>query len=126
MREAGGGSIVNLGSLYATVAPEPRFYDHLPGFVKPAAYAASKAGVLQLTRYFARLWGPHGVRVNALSPGGVRATQDPEFIEKYCARVPLGRMAEPDDLRGPLVFLASDASRYVTGHELRVDGGFTA
>ena len=126
MVEAGRGSIVNLGSLYATVAPEPRFYDHLPGFVKPAAYAASKAGVLQLTRYFARLWGPHGVRVNALSPGGVRATQDPEFIEKYCARVPLGRMAEPDDLRGPLVFLASDASRYVTGHELRVDGGFTA
>jgi len=126
MVEAGRGSIVNLGSLYATVAPEPRFYDHLPGFVKPAAYAASKAGVLQLTRYFARLWGPHGVRVNALSPGGVRATQDPEFLEKYCARVPLGRMAEPDDLRGPLVFLASDASRYVTGHELRVDGGFTA
>jgi NAD(P)-dependent dehydrogenase (short-subunit alcohol dehydrogenase family) len=126
MVEAGRGSIVNLGSLYATVAPEPRFYDHLPGFVKPAAYAASKAGVLQLTRYYARLWGPHGVRVNALSPGGVRATQDPEFLEKYCARVPLGRMAEPDDLRGPLVFLASDASRYVTGHELRVDGGFTA
>jgi NAD(P)-dependent dehydrogenase (short-subunit alcohol dehydrogenase family) len=126
MVEAGRGSIVNLGSLYATVAPEPRFYDHLPGFVKPAAYAASKAGVLQLTRYFARLWGPHGVRVNALSPGGVRATQDPEFLAKYCARVPLGRMAEPDDLRGPLVFLASDASRYVTGHELRVDGGFTA
>jgi NAD(P)-dependent dehydrogenase (short-subunit alcohol dehydrogenase family) len=126
MVEAGRGSIVNLGSLYATVAPEPRFYDHLPGFVKPAAYAASKAGVLQLTRYYARLWGPRGVRVNALSPGGVRATQDPEFLEKYCARVPLGRMAEPDDLRGPLVFLASDASRYVTGHELRVDGGFTA
>jgi NAD(P)-dependent dehydrogenase (short-subunit alcohol dehydrogenase family) len=120
------GSIVNLGSLYATVAPEPRFYDHLPGFVKPAAYAASKAGVLQLTRYFARLWGPHGVRVNALSPGGVRATQDAEFLAKYCARVPLGRMAEPADLGGPLVFLASDASRYVTGHELRVDGGFTA
>jgi NAD(P)-dependent dehydrogenase (short-subunit alcohol dehydrogenase family) len=126
MVAAGRGSIVNLGSLYATVAPEPRFYDHLPGFVKPAAYAASKAGVLQLTRYFARLWGPHGVRVNALSPGGVRGDQDPEFLAKYCARVPLGRMAEPDDLSAPLVFLASDASRYVTGHELRVDGGFTA
>ena len=82
--------------------------------------------MLQLTRYFARLWGPHGVRVNALSPGGVVGGQDPEFLRKYCARVPLGRMAEPDDLGGPLVFLASDASRYVTGHELRVDGGFTA
>jgi NAD(P)-dependent dehydrogenase (short-subunit alcohol dehydrogenase family) len=126
MAESGRGSIVNLGSLYATVAPEPRFYDHLPGFVKPAGYAASKAGVLQLTRYFARLWGPRGVRVNALSPGGVRGGQDPEFLAKYCARVPLGRMAEPADLGGPLVFLASDASRYVTGHELRVDGGFTA
>jgi NAD(P)-dependent dehydrogenase (short-subunit alcohol dehydrogenase family) len=126
MVAAGRGSIVNIGSLYAGIAPEPRFYDHLPGFVKPAAYGASKAGVLHLTRYFARLWGPNGVRVNALSPGGVRAQQDPEFLAKYCARVPLGRMAEPDDVGGPLVFLASDAARYVTGHELKVDGGFTA
>jgi NAD(P)-dependent dehydrogenase (short-subunit alcohol dehydrogenase family) len=126
MVAAGRGSIVNIGSLYAGIAPEPRFYDHLPGFVKPAAYGASKAGVLHLTRYFARLWGPSGVRVNALSPGGVRAQQDSEFLAKYCARVPLGRMAEPDDVGGPLVFLASDAARYVTGHELKVDGGFTA
>jgi NAD(P)-dependent dehydrogenase (short-subunit alcohol dehydrogenase family) len=126
MVEAGRGSIVNIGSLYASIAPEPRFYDHLPGFVKPAAYGASKAGVVQLTRYFARQWGPYGVRVNALSPGGVRAAQDAEFVSKYCARVPLGRMAEPEDLSAPLVFLASDDSRYVTGHELRVDGGFTA
>jgi len=126
MIEAGRGSIVNIGSMYASIAPDPRFYDHLPGFVKPAAYGASKAGVVQLTRYFARKWGPHGVRVNALSPGGVRAAQDAEFVSKYCARVPLGRMAEPDDLSAPLIFLASDDSRYVTGHELRVDGGFTA
>jgi NAD(P)-dependent dehydrogenase (short-subunit alcohol dehydrogenase family) len=126
MVAAGRGAIVNVGSLYATVAPEPRFYDHMPGFVKPAAYGASKAGVLHLTRYFARLWGPHGVRVNALSPGGVKAEQDREFQAKYCARVPLGRMAEPEDLGAPLVFLASDAARYVTGHELKVDGGFTA
>jgi NAD(P)-dependent dehydrogenase (short-subunit alcohol dehydrogenase family) len=126
MVEARHGSIVNIGSLYASVAPVPGFYEHLPGFVKPAAYGASKAGVVQLTRYFARLWGGHGVRVNALSPGGVRAQQDPEFLAKYCARVPLGRMAEKDDLTGPLLFLASDASRYVTGHELRVDGGFTS
>jgi NAD(P)-dependent dehydrogenase (short-subunit alcohol dehydrogenase family) len=126
MIAGGGGSIVNIGSLYASIAPEPRFYDHLPGFVKPAAYGASKAGVVQLTRYFARLWGPHGVRVNAISPGGVAGGQDEQFLAKYTARVPLGRMAEPADLGGPLVFLASDASRYVTGHELRVDGGFTA
>jgi NAD(P)-dependent dehydrogenase (short-subunit alcohol dehydrogenase family) len=126
MVEAGRGSIVNVGSLYATIAPDPRFYDHMEGFVKPAAYGASKAGVVQLTRYFARRWGPRGVRVNALSPGGVRAAQDEQFLSKYCARVPLGRMADPGDLGGPLVFLASDAARYVTGQELRVDGGFTA
>ena len=129
MCAAGRGSIVNIGSLYATIAPEPSFYDHLgldPPFLKPAAYGASKAGVLSLTRYFARLWGPVGVRVNALSPGGFRGEQDEEFLRKYCERVPLRRMAEADDLVGPLLFLASDASRYLTGHELRVDGGFTA
>lgn len=129
MRDAGRGSIVNIGSLYATIAPEPKFYDHFdvdPPFLKPAAYGASKAGVLSLTRYFARLWGPHGVRVNTLSPGGVLGGQDPEFQAKYNARVPMGRMAEAEELGGPLVFLASDASRYVSGQELRVDGGFTA
>jgi NAD(P)-dependent dehydrogenase (short-subunit alcohol dehydrogenase family) len=129
MVAAGRGSIVNVGSLYAGIAPEPRFYDHLPvdpPFLKPAAYGASKAGVVNLTRYFARLWGPHGVRVNAISPGGVGDGQDEEFKRKYCARVPLGRMADLADLGGPLLFLASDASRYVTGHELKVDGGFTA
>jgi NAD(P)-dependent dehydrogenase (short-subunit alcohol dehydrogenase family) len=126
MCEAGGGSIVNVGSLYASIAPIPAFYDHIePPFTKPAAYGASKAAVVNLTRYFARLWGPRGVRVNVLSPGGVRGGQDGEFVRKYSERVPLGRMAEPDDLVGALVFLASDASAYVTGQELRVDGGFT-
>jgi NAD(P)-dependent dehydrogenase (short-subunit alcohol dehydrogenase family) len=123
----GRGSIVNIGSLYAAVAPDPSFYDHFdPPFVKPSAYGASKAAVVNLTRYFARLWGPCGVRVNALSPAGVSAGQDEDFRRKYTARIPLGRMAEPRDLVGPLLFLASDASSYVTGHELRVNGGFTA
>jgi NAD(P)-dependent dehydrogenase (short-subunit alcohol dehydrogenase family) len=126
MAEAGRGSIVNIGSLYASVAPDPSFYSHLPGFLKPPAYGASKAGVVALTRYFARLWGPRGVRVNALSPGGVLGAQDEEFKTKFGARVPLGRLAVAEDLTGPLLFLASDASRYVTGQELRVDGGFTA
>jgi len=126
MAAAGRGAIVNIGSLYASISPEPSFYDHMEGFLKPPAYGASKAGLVQLTKYFARLWGSRGVRVNALSPGGVRGGQDDEFLRKYCARVPLGRMAEADDLGGPLVFLASDAARYLTGHELRVDGGFTA
>ena len=129
MRDAGRGSIVNIGSLYATIAPDPGMYDHLdlePPFLKPPAYGASKAGVVSLTRYFARLWGPYGVRVNTLSPGGVLGGQDPEFVRKFTARTPLRRLAEGEDLTGPLLFLASDASRYVTGHELRVDGGFTA
>jgi len=129
MRDSGHGSIVNIGSLYAGIAPDPGMYDHLgldPPFLKPPAYGASKAGVVSLTRYFARLWGPHGVRVNTLSPGGVLGGQDPEFVRKFTARTPLRRLAEGDDLTGPLLFLASDASRYVTGHELRVDGGFTA
>jgi NAD(P)-dependent dehydrogenase (short-subunit alcohol dehydrogenase family) len=127
MRDARRGSIVNIGSLYASIAPDPAFYDHFdPPFHKPPAYGVSKAGVVALTRYYARLWGPYGVRVNALSPGGVAGDQDEEFRRKYCARVALGRMAEPADLVGPLVFLASDASSYLTGHELRLDGGFTA
>jgi NAD(P)-dependent dehydrogenase (short-subunit alcohol dehydrogenase family) len=124
MQRAGGGSIVNIGSLYASISPDPTFYDHIPGFLKPPAYGASKAGVVQLTKWLARHLAP--VRVNTLSPGGVRDDQDDDFLRKYCARVPLGRMAQTDDLTGPLLFLASDDSRYVTGHELRVDGGFTA
>jgi NAD(P)-dependent dehydrogenase (short-subunit alcohol dehydrogenase family) len=129
MAAAGGGSIVNIGSLYASVSPDPHFYDHLAGsvpFVKSPAYGASKAGVVSLSKFFATHWAAAGVRVNTLSPGGVLAAQDEQFKRKYGARVPLGRMAEPDDLKGPLVFLASRASSYVTGHELRVDGGFTA
>jgi len=129
MRDEGRGSVVNIGSLYAAIAPDPLMYDHFdldPPFLKPPAYGASKAGVLNLTRYFARLWGPSGVRVNALSPGGVAGGQDGEFVRKFTERTPLRRLAEPEDLVGPLLFLASDASSYVTGHELRVDGGFTA
>jgi NAD(P)-dependent dehydrogenase (short-subunit alcohol dehydrogenase family) len=129
MVRAGRGTIINIGSLYASVAPNGRFYDHIvsdPPFLKPPAYGASKAALVNLTRYVATQWAPHGVRVNALSPGGVRGDQDPAFVEKFSAAVPLGRMAEAGDLRGPLLFLASDASAYVTGFELVVDGGFTA
>jgi NAD(P)-dependent dehydrogenase (short-subunit alcohol dehydrogenase family) len=129
MAKAGRGSIINIGSLYASVAPDSRFYNHIkcdPPFLKPPAYGASKAAVVNLTRYLATLWAPCGVRVNALSPGGVSGDQDAEFRRKFCERVPLGRMAEASDLSGPLLFLASSASAYVTGIELVVDGGFTA
>lgn len=129
MAARGGGSIINIGSLYASVSPDQRLYDHLPGdlpFLKSPAYGASKAAVVNMTKFFATLWGAAGVRVNALSPGGVLGGQDDQFRAKFAARVPLGRLAQPDDLKGPLVFLASSASAYMTGHELRVDGGFTA
>ncbi len=123
------GSVVNIGSVYASVSPDQRFYDHLSGdppFLKVPSYGASKAAVVSLTKYFATVWGGQGVRVNALSPGGVLGGQDETFQRKYGARVPLGRMAAPDDLKGPLVFPASSASSYVTGIDLRVEGGFTA
>jgi NAD(P)-dependent dehydrogenase (short-subunit alcohol dehydrogenase family) len=129
MAQHGGGSIINIGSLYASVSPDPRFYDHIvsdPPFLKPPAYGASKAAIINLTKYLATAFGPHNVRVNALSPGGVLGAQDEEFKHKFCARVPLGRMALHEDLVGPIQFLASDASAYVTGTELRIDGGFTA
>jgi NAD(P)-dependent dehydrogenase (short-subunit alcohol dehydrogenase family) len=129
MAQHGGGSIVNIGSLYASVSPDPHFYDHLAGnapFIKSPAYGASKAGVVSLTKFFATHWAAAGIRVNTLSPGGVLGGQDEQFKAKYGARVPLRRMAEREDLKGPLVFLAARASSYVTGHELRVEGGFTA
>ena len=125
----GRGSIINIGSLYASVSPDARAYDHLPSdppFLKPPAYGASKAALVNLTRYLSTHWGPSGVRVNALSPGGVEGGQDEAFKRKFIARVPLGRMAVARDLGGPLIFLASDASSYVTGVELLVDGGYTA
>jgi NAD(P)-dependent dehydrogenase (short-subunit alcohol dehydrogenase family) len=129
MAQRGAGSIVLIGSLYASHAPDPRLYAHLPGeppFLKSPGYGAAKAGVVNLARYLCALWGPAGVRVNVLSPGGVRAGQDEEFQRKYRERVPLRRMAEPEDLAGPLLFLVSAASGYVSGLELLADGGLSA
>ncbi len=129
MLAKGSGSVINIGSLYASVSPNEALYNHIdmnPPFIKPPAYGASKAALLSLTKYLAAHWGPKGVRVNALSPGGVLGGQDEEFKRKFNSRVPLGKMAEADDLEGPLVFLASDASSYVTGINLPVEGGFLA
>lgn len=126
------GVVLNIASDVGTISPDHRIYDGavsphtgLP-FNTPAAYATTKAGLINLTRYLATYWAPHGIRVNALSPGGVFANHDPAFVRTLSDRIPLGRMARADEYRGAVLYLVSDASSYVTGTNLLVDGGRTA
>lgn len=131
MAARGKGSIINVSSIYGVVGPDQRiyegsFYGDMGGAINtPLIYSVTKGAVISLTKYLATYWGPSGIRINTLTPGGVSSGQNSVFNQKYSSRVPLGRMAEAEEMVGALLFLASDASSYVNGHNLIVDGGWT-
>lgn len=125
MKLDGGGSIINIGSIYGVVAPDFSIYEGTE-MTMPAAYSAIKGGIIALTRYIATCYGPYHVRANVISPGGIFDHQPESFVAHYVARTPLGRMGTPKDIAGTAVYLASDASSYITGQNIIVDGGWTA
>ncbi len=130
MLERGQGVIVNIGSVYGMVGPDQRLYESkepgAPRLFKPVTYSVTKSAVLGLTRYLATYWSGRNIRVNTLTLGGVFADHDPEFVARYSSHTPLGRMAQPTEAAQALLFLLTDASSYMTGANLIVDGGWTA
>jgi len=125
MKQQKHGNIINIGSTYGLVAPDQRIYG-TSGQNAAAFYSATKSAIINLTRYLASYWAQTGIRVNTLSPGGVRRNQIPSFIKRYSAKTMLGRMAEKDEYVGAIIFLSSNASSYMTGSNLIIDGGWTA
>lgn len=130
MAANGGGSIVNISSIYGMLSPVQDIYEFRrtggEEFYKPVAYSVSKSALFNLTRYLATYWARKGVRVNTLTLAGVFDNQAQEFLDGYLARMPMGRMAQPDEYNGAIQFLMSDASKYMTGSNLQVDGGWSA
>lgn len=130
MAKAGRGSIINVSSIYGIVSPDQSLYEYRRKrgevFYKPVAYSASKSGILNLTRYLAVYWAKQNVRVNSLIIAGVFNNQEQEFLDAYCGRIPVGRMANTNEYNGSVLFLASKASLYMTGSDLIIDGGWTA
>jgi len=124
LKESGKGSVIAMSSIYGMSGPDWSLYEGTE-LGNPAAYGASKGGLLQFVRWLSSTLGPD-IRINAVSPGGIARGQDPDFVEKYEARTPLGRMGREDDITGAVAYLASDLSAYVTGQNLVVDGGWTA
>ncbi len=125
MKKNKAGAIVNIASIYGIVGPDFSIYDETE-MTMPAAYSAIKGGLINLTRYLASYYGPHGIRINCVSPGGVFDHQLESFVARYEAKTPLRRMAIPSDISPAVSFLLSDEAAYITGHNLVVDGGWTA
>jgi len=132
MKAQHAGVVINVASDVALISPDHRIYvpdEHFDykgvAFNTPIAYPVTKAGILSFTRYLATYWAKDGIRVNSISPAGVYKNHDPKFVEQLAFRIPLGRMAFPEELKGPIVFLASDASSFMTGANLIIDGGRT-
>jgi NAD(P)-dependent dehydrogenase (short-subunit alcohol dehydrogenase family) len=125
MLDRGKGSIINIASLYGVVSPNHNMYPGT-GIKQPVAYSVSKHGVVSLTKFVATLWASQGVRVNSLTPGGIFNGHQELFVERFSQLNPIGRMSRKDELRGGIVYLASDASSHVVGHNLVIDGGWTA
>lgn len=125
MKRSGGGTIINIASIYGMVGPDFSIYENTD-ITMPVAYSAIKGGIISFTKYLATYYAENSIRANVISPGGILDRQPESFIQKYAKKTPLGRMGHPADVAGAAIFLASDASSYITGQNIVVDGGWTA